>query len=343
MASAPNSEAEFGASVKVIPPYGSNAGSAQQTGRCRHRPLRGEEQAASTTPASGAQRSVCAAVAREWAGNAAEITPKVSSNAGQSLSHGLWPCQLPLYKGVFGDGDTGCRVGPAGLLAMTTVFCHSEERSDVGIRPFLRWTGVRAAEVVGPYGRSTEVPATGRCGHRPLRRKPNQPPKPAGAQRSVRARVGEGWAGIGAKAIPKGDRPATARQRLAKRKARKESLVKFGLCPIPSECSTAYKVRKSQQGPARAPVGAASTEQNSLEPRPAARQGASRARNCAAIGVFSFDGSTAVFFLPPQKENGGWKAAKLPWHPPVGRPAHGVARRCRGLDGAGERWYNKLF
>ena len=28
---------------------------------------------------------------------------------------------------------------------------------------FLRWTGVRAAEVVGPYGRSTEVPATGRC------------------------------------------------------------------------------------------------------------------------------------------------------------------------------------
>ena len=36
---------------------------------------------------------------------------------------------------------------------------------------FLRWTVVRAAEVVGPYGRSTEVPATGRCGHRPLRNK----------------------------------------------------------------------------------------------------------------------------------------------------------------------------
>ena len=26
-----------------------------------------------------------------------------------------------------------------------------EERSDVGIRSLLRWTGVRAAEVVGPY------------------------------------------------------------------------------------------------------------------------------------------------------------------------------------------------
>ena len=75
-----------------------------------------------------------------------------------------------LYAGEpLGTGDADCRVGPLGLLAMTTVFCHSEERSDVGIRPFLRWTGVRAAEVVGPYGRSTKVPATGRCGHRPLR------------------------------------------------------------------------------------------------------------------------------------------------------------------------------
>ena len=112
---------------------------------------------------------------------------------------------------------------------------------------FLRWTGVRAAvprawplptkfraeiwgvgQVVGPYG------------------KPNQPPKPADAQRSVRARVGEGWAGIGAKAIPKGGPPPRPpRQRLAKRKARKESLVKFSLCPMTSECSTAYWVRKS--------------------------------------------------------------------------------------------------
>ena len=80
---------------------------------------------------------------------------------------------------------------------------------------FLRWTGVRAAvprawppptkfpseiwgvgQVVGPYG------------------KPDQPPKPAGAQRSVRARGCEGWAGIGAKAFPKGgpprDRPGSA-------------------------------------------------------------------------------------------------------------------------------------
>ena len=143
----------------------------------------------------------------------------------------------------------------------------------MGIRPFFdgRGTGVRAAEVVGPYG------------------KPDQPPKPAGAQRSVRARGREGWAGIGARTIPKrGPPPRPPRQRLAKRKARKESLVKFRFCPITELCSTAHGVRKSQQSPARAPAGAASTEQNSLEPRPAARQGASRARNCAAIKRFFF-------------------------------------------------------
>ena len=78
-------------------------------------------------------------------------------------------------------------------------------------------------QVVGPYG------------------KPNQPPKPAGAQRSVRARGREGWAGIDERTIPKeGPPPRLPRQRLAKRKARKEQLVKFSLCPIPSECSTAY-------------------------------------------------------------------------------------------------------
>ena len=82
--------------------------------------------------------------------------------------------------------------------------------------------------------------------------------------------------------------PRLPGQRLAKRKARKEQLVKFDFCPMTSECSTAQKVRKSDKGPARALVGAALTEQNRLEPRPAARQGASRARNCAAIKRFFF-------------------------------------------------------
>ena len=187
------------------------------------------------------------------------------------------PCgrQLPLHQGAVGDGDTDCRV--ALLLAMTVlILCHSEEaqRADVGIRPFLRWTWVRAAvprawppptkfpseiwgvgQVVGPYGK----------------------PKPAGAQRSVRARSREGWAEISAKTIPKeGPPPRPPRQRLAKRKARKESLVKFGFCPMTSECSTAYTVRRSAESPARAPAEAALTEQNGLAPHPAAREGAPR-------------------------------------------------------------------
>ena len=144
--------------------------------------------------------------------------------------------------------------------------------------------GGSGRRVVGPYGK----------------------PKPASAQRSGRARGREEWAEIAPKTIPKGGPPPRPpRQRLAKRKARKEQLVKFGLCPVTSEYSTAQKVRKSQQSSARAHADVTSTEQNGLEPHPAARQGASRARNCAATSVFSFDGSTAVFFLPPQKENGG--------------------------------------
>ena len=112
---------------------------------------------------------------------------------------------------------------------------------------------------IGPYG------------------KPNQPPKPAGAQRSVRARVGEGWAGIDARIIPKGGPPPRLPgQRLAKRKARKEQLVKSGLCPMTELCSTAHMVWKFEQGPARAHVEAALTEQNGLGPRPAAREGAPR-------------------------------------------------------------------
>ena len=98
-----------------------------------------------------------------------------------------------------------------------------------------------------------------------------------------------------------------------------------------SECSTAHNVRKSQQSPARAPVGITLTEQDRLEPRPAARQGASRARNCAAKSVFSFDGSTAVFFLGCQKENGGGKL-------PSFLGTHRLVDRVTGqspLEGAG--------
>ena len=117
---------------------------------------------------------------------------------------------------------------------------------------------------------------SGRRGRRPLR-KTRSATQASGAQRSVRARGHEEWVGIGAKTIPKGGPPPRLPgQRLAKRKARKEQLVKSGLCPMTELCSTAHMVWKFEQGPARAHVEAALTEQNGLGPRPAAREGAPR-------------------------------------------------------------------
>ena len=163
-------------------------------GRCRHRPLRPAggrgtarrvvvpygwlRRAAAIALGSGAQRSVCGADGRNRVESEAEIIPKVSINFGQSLSHGLRPCQLPLHKGAFGTGDADCRV--ASLLAMTVlILYHSEEaqRADVGIRPFYdgRWFGPprssapteglpksqqRADVGIGPYGTRWGAAAT---------------------------------------------------------------------------------------------------------------------------------------------------------------------------------------
>ena len=137
--------------------------------------------AAAIALGSGAQRSVCGADGRNRVESEAEIIPKVSINFGQSLSHGLRPCQLPLHKGAFGTGDADCRV--ASLLAMTVLnLCHSEEaqRADVGIRPFYDgwWFGPprssapteglpksqqRADVGIGPYGTKREPAAIARA------------------------------------------------------------------------------------------------------------------------------------------------------------------------------------
>ena len=203
--------------------------------------------AAAIARASGAQRSVCASGCEEMSGNCGRDHPQ-RGHQPRTIPQSPSGRQLPLHKGAFGDGGCGLprRFAPRNDSPDPLSF-RGGPTGRRGNPSFLRWTGVRAAvprawppptkfpseiwgvgQVVGPYG------------------KPDQPPKPAGAQRSVRARVGEGWAGIGAKAIPKGGPPPRPpRQRLAKRKARKESLVKFSLCPMTSECSTAYWVRKS--------------------------------------------------------------------------------------------------
>ena len=243
----PNFVPKFGASVMVIGPY-----------RKKSKPHQPPESAAHS-----------GAFTARMGGNGWELrqrpSPRCPATPDNPSVMAFGHASSLYTREPLGTGDTDCRV--ASLLAMTVlILCHSEEaqRANVGILPFYdgRWTGVRAAvprawppptkfraeiwgvgQVVGPYG------------------KPNQPPKPAGAQRSVRARGREGWAGIDERTIPKeGPPPRLPRQRLAKRKARKEQLVKFGLCPMTSEGSTAYRVRKFAKGPARALAGAVSIE-----------------------------------------------------------------------------------
>ena len=128
-----------------------------------------------TTQASGAQRSVCGAGAREWAGIGAGITPKGPSTPDNPSVTAA--ADSSLYTREPWDGDADCHVGPAGLLAMTTAFCHSEERSDVGIRPFYDGRGFgpprssapteglpksqqQAGVGIGPYGTRWGAAAT---------------------------------------------------------------------------------------------------------------------------------------------------------------------------------------
>ena len=85
----------------------------------------------------------------------------------------------------------------------------------------------------------------------------------------------------------------------------------FGFCPMNEPCSTAHNVRESDGHPARGYVGGGSTEQDSYEPRPAGWEGAKRL-TARRLSVFSFDGSTAIFFLPMQKENGGGLPPGIP-------------------------------
>ena len=128
------------------------------------------------------------------------------------------PCQLPLHKGALGDGGCGLprRFAPRNDSPDPLSF-RGGPTGRRGNPSFLRWTGVRAAvprawppptkfraeiwgvgQVVGPYG------------------KPNQPPKPAGAQRSVRTSGGEGMGRNRRKDHPKrGTAAATAQAALS--------------------------------------------------------------------------------------------------------------------------------
>ena len=71
------------------------------------------------------------------------------------------PVPPPFNKGGYWTWVTDCRVGPLGLLAMTMVFCHSEERSDVGIRPFYDGRGFGPPYLGHGLRRPNSVPKFG--------------------------------------------------------------------------------------------------------------------------------------------------------------------------------------
>ena len=156
--------------------------------RSSRRPLRKGGIAAATTQASGAQRSVCGADGRSGRGSRQRSSPKGSAmpdNPSVSLR-----LTAPFAQGSLGDGGCGLprRFAPRNDSPDPLSF-RGGPTGRRGNPSFFRWTGVRAAvprawppptkfraeiwgvgQVVGPYGRSTEVAATGRCGHRPLRK-----------------------------------------------------------------------------------------------------------------------------------------------------------------------------
>ena len=113
------------------------------------------------------------------------------------------------------------RVGPAGLLAMTMVFCHSEERSDVGIRPFYDERGFGPMYLGHGLRQPNSVLSIGPPRRRPLRKGgiAAATTQASGAQRSVCGADGRnGWKlrqGSSTKGPSTADNPSVSLRRTA--------------------------------------------------------------------------------------------------------------------------------
>ena len=121
-------------------------------GRCGHRPLRREGEVPATTQASGAERSVCASGREEMGGNRSRdhpqrghqrrTIPQSRRSRDSSLS-----TREPLGTGGYGLPR---RFAPRNDSPDPLSF-RGGQTGRRGNPSFLRWTGVRAAGVVGPY------------------------------------------------------------------------------------------------------------------------------------------------------------------------------------------------
>ena len=107
-----NSEMEFGTAGCGHPALRVQHRWCAATGRCRHRPLRKGEQAASTSQASGAQRSVCGADGRNgWKLRQGSSTKGPSTADNPSVSLRL---TAPFTQGSLRDGGCGLPRRPCG-------------------------------------------------------------------------------------------------------------------------------------------------------------------------------------------------------------------------------------
>ena len=175
---------------EVTPPYGSNTGGAKERadvgigpygekGRFPQPPRPAAHSAASAPRMGGTRRNRSRGQPKR--GHQPRAIPQSRLRRASSL-YTREPCPA-------GDGGCGSprRCAPRNDSPKPLSF-RGGPTGRRGNPSFLRWTGVRAAvprawppptkfraeiwgvgQVVGPYGRSAEVPATGRCGRRPLR------------------------------------------------------------------------------------------------------------------------------------------------------------------------------
>ena len=192
--------------------------------------------------------------ARKWVGIAAEIIPKESINAGQSLSQPAAASSLytrePLGRGC------GLPRRPCGPPRNDNGFLSFRGAERRGNPSFLRWTGVRAAEVVGPYEWSTEVPAAGRCGHRPLRKARSTTQASRRAAKRPRQRP-RGMGGNRRKDHPKrGSAPATAWAALSEAESAERAAGQIQV--LPDDLKVQHGVQRSEV---------------SAKPRPCSRRG----------------------------------------------------------------------